>query len=448
MSDSGTREGSASGIDNPALSPEPSTATKYYTLGVLTLVYTFNFVDRQILSTIQEPIKEELMLSDFQLGLLQGAFFAVFYVVCGIFIARWAEVGNRRNIVALAITFWSLLTMVQGLAQNFWHLALARFGVGVGEAGGSPPSHSIISDLFPPSERGRALAVYSSGISVGVFLAYGFGGWVNDNMGWRTVFFVIGFPGVLVGLIIWLTVKEPLRGRYDSINAGTEAPPFKAVVRTLYTAKSFVWLSIGAGLHAFVAYGIGAFLISFYLRQHGIPTNSILTVTLPMGILIGVTGILGNYTGGHLADKLGLRDVRWYVWVPGISTALAVPFAYAAILTDSLYLSIALYSVPLFLGSMFLGPTLAMTHALVTPRMRATASAILFFTINILGMVVGPTLSGLLSDALLPYSENNAESLRSSMLIMYLVYFLSGAAYLRATKTLKQDLETVEQRQS
>ncbi len=420
---------------------ELSTFTKYYTLGILTLVYTFNFVDRQILSTIQEPIKNELLLSDLQLGLLQGAFFAVFYVVVGIFIARWAEVGNRRNIVALAIAAWSLLTMVQGAAQTFWHLALARFGVGVGEAGGSPPSHSMISDLFAPGERARALALYSSGISIGVFLAYVFGGWVNDNFGWRTVFIVIGLPGVFLAAVIRLTLKEPLRGRYDAFDAAQKAPSFRQVMNRLSGARSFVWLSIGAGLHSFVGYGVGAFLISFYLRQYGISTDSILTVTLPMGILIGVTGVIGNFSAGYLADHLGQRDVRWYLWVCAISTMVAVPFAYAALLVNELYLSIALYTVPLLLGSMWLGPTLAITHSLVSPRMRATASAILFFTINVVGLVIGPVLSGWLSDALLPYSANNAESLRSAMLIMYLAYFFSGGAYLMATRTLRQDLE-------
>ncbi|MEM7543125.1 MAG: MFS transporter, partial [Pseudomonadota bacterium] len=199
--------------------PESGTFAKWYIVGVLTLVYVFNFVDRQILSVLQEPMRAELGMSDTQLGLLQGLTFAIFYITLGIPLARWADVGVRRDIVALAVGTWSVMTALCGVAQNYTHLLLARIGVGIGEAGGSPPSHSIISDLFPPGKRALPLAIYSSGITWGVFLAYVFGAWVSDTYGWRTVFIALGIPGVILALLVKTTVREPMRGRFDGDGA-------------------------------------------------------------------------------------------------------------------------------------------------------------------------------------------------------------------------------------
>ena len=358
---------------------EPSNTYKYYVLVTLTLVYTFNFVDRQILSVLQEPMKAELGLSDTQLGLLQGLTFALFYVTLGIPIARWADVGNRRNIVAMALGLWSFMTSITGLAQNFIQLLFIRIGVGVGEAGGSPPSHSIISDLFKPSERGRALAIYSSGITFGVFLAYVFGGWVSDSFGWRSVFIALGIPGILLAFIVWLTIKEPKRGLYEQQATVDAPPPMMDVVHLLFSRKSFVHLAFGAGLQAFVGYGIASFLVSFFVRSHDISVSNLSEITLPLGIIIGVGGLIGNFGGGYFSDKLGEKDKRWYLWVPAIATVFTVPFAYATFLIENTTIAVALYIVPLALSYAFLGPNIAITHALVSPRMRALASAILFF---------------------------------------------------------------------
>ena len=196
----------------------------WYIVGVLTLVYVFNFIDRQIISVLQEPMRADLDLSDTQLGLLQGLTFALFYVTVGIPLARWADVGVRRNVVALAVGTWSVMTALCGVAQNYTQLLFARIGVGIGEAGGSPPSHSIISDLFPPGKRALPLAVYSSGITFGVFIAYVFGAWVSDNFGWRIVFIALGIPGVFLALLVRFTVTEPPRGQYDGIDSDATRP--------------------------------------------------------------------------------------------------------------------------------------------------------------------------------------------------------------------------------
>lgn len=422
-------------------SSEPSKAYKYYMLGMLTFVYTMNFVDRQILSVLQEPIRAEFGLNDTQLGLLQGITFALFYVTVGIPIARWADVGNRRNIIALAVGTWSLMTSLTGLVQNYLQLLLVRVGVGVGESGGSPPSHSIISDLFQPGERARALAIYSTGITFGIFLAYVFGGWVSDNFGWRTVFIVLGIPGVVIALVVRYTFIEPERGAHDGEVATSKPPPIMDVVHYLASRKSFLHLSMGSALHAFTGYGIGAFLISFYVRSYQIPHDNLSQITLPIGIIIGVAGVVGNYAGGHLADRLGMRDKRWHLWVPAASTLIAIPFAFAAFAVNHLYLSLALYALPLMLGTMYLGPVIASAHGIVSPAMRALTSAILFFILNLIGLGLGPTLLGVTSDLLKPLL--GTESLRYAMMIAFTGYAWSAVHYFMAAKYYRDDLERV-----
>ena len=372
----------------------PSNTHKYYMLGILTVVYMLNFVDRQILSVLQEPIRAEFGLNDTQLGLLQGLTFALFYVTVGIPIARWADFGNRRNIISLAVGTWSLMTSLTGFAQNFVQLLLIRVGVGIGESGGSPPAHSIISDLFKPTERARALAIYSTGVTFGIFLAYVFGGWVSDNYGWRIVFIVLGVPGVIIAFVVRYTFIEPKRGLQEGTTISSKPPPVIDVVHYLASRKSFLHLSMGSALHAFAGYGTMAFLVSFYVRTYQIPHDNISQITLPIGIIIGVAGLIGNFGGGYLADRLGLKDKRWYLWVPAISTLVAVPFAVAALSVNNLNLSLALYAMPLMLGTMYLGPIIATAHSLVSPGMRALTSAILFFILNLLASAWDRLFSG------------------------------------------------------
>lgn len=423
---------------NVARDDAPGKAAKWYIVGVLTLVYIFNFIDRQIISVLQEPMRAELGLSDTQLGLLQGLTFALFYVAMGIPLARWADVGVRRDVVALAVGVWSVMTALCGVAQNFTQLLIARVGVGIGEAGGSPPSHSIISDLFPPGRRALPLAVYSSGITFGVFLAYVFGAWVNDHFGWRSVFIALGLPGVLLALLVRITVREPVRGRYDSPGADQHPPAVGKVIRRLFSTRTFVHLSLAAALHAFVGYGVSAFLVSFYIRSYAIPIDEISTVALPLGFIIGIGGALGAFAGGYLSDRLSMRDPRWALWVPGAATLIAVPFAAAAILSRDFSTSLLLYTLPLAFGYMYLGPTLATTHALVAPRMRALASAVLFFIVNLIGLGLGPTLVGVISDALTP--SYGIDALRYAIVATFCVNGWSALHYYLASRHLRADL--------
>lgn len=427
-------------------SPAPAPASdaafrRWYVVAVLTVVYVFNFIDRQIISVLQEPMRAELNLSDTQLGLLQGLTFALFYVTMGIPLARWADVGVRRNVVALAVGTWSVMTALCGVAQNFVHLLLARIGVGIGEAGGSPPSHSIISDLFPPGSRALPLAVYSSGITFGVFFAYVFGAWVSDHFGWRVVFVALGVPGVLLALLVRLTVSEPPRGQYDGPGGDRAPPPMVEVIRTLFRSRTFVHLSLAAAMHAFVGYGVAAFLVSHYVRSFAIPIDEISRVALPLGFIIGLGGMVGNFAGGYLGDRLSLRDARWAMWIPAIANVLTVPFAAIAILSRDFGFSLAMYVLPLTFAYIYLGPTLATTHALVRPRMRAMASAVLFFIVNLIGLGLGPTMVGAISDALIPSAGN--DSLRYAIVVTFCFNLWSAVHYWLASKHLERELAEV-----
>lgn len=419
-------------------SPEKiTTSYRYYALGILTLVYVFNFIDRQILIILQESIKEDLSLSDTQLGLLSGISFAVFYVTCGIPIARWADKGNRRNIIALAIGIWSFMTAISGAAQNFLQLLAARIGVGVGEAGGSPPAHSIISDLFPPKQRATALSVYSMGINFGVLIGFVIGGYVNDLLGWRWVFVVVGLPGILMAFVVRYTLIEPPRGYSENVTHDPETPPFSEVFQLLWSRRSFRHLSLAAGLHAFVGYGVGQWIGSFFIRSYELSSTG--EIGFWLGIISGTAGAAGTFFGGYMADKMGQNDKRWYVWIPAGATVAAIPFSLTVYLLDAYALALVVYTVPVFLGAMYLGPTLAMTHGIVSLRMRALASSILFFVLNLIGLGLGPLFTGMLSDYLAP--EYGKDALRYALVSVVLVYFWCGFHYLKAAKYINEDLQ-------
>ena len=355
-----------------------------YVLLLLMVVYIFNFIDRQILVILQESIKMELGLSDKQLGLLSGFSFAVFYVVCGIPIARLADRYNRVNIVSASLTIWSAMTALSGLAGNFFHLLAARIGVGVGEAGASPPSHSIISDYFPHEERGRALSIYSIGIYIGILIGFLAGGWINQYFGWRVAFLVVGGPGILLAIIVKLTLREPLRGHLDA--GDHESMPdgeFLPDVKRIWALRSFRYAAIGAGLNAFLGYGALNFMPSFAIRLHEVPVGMVGTW---LALIVGLAGAAGVYSGGHMSDHLGKRDQRWAYWIAGFSTILAGLLLVPALLADSQYVMWGFYTLGTLSSSMFLGPTIAMAHALVGPRYRALASSLLFFVLNIIGL--------------------------------------------------------------
>ena len=417
--------------------PYEKLSVRNYALVILTLVYTFNFIDRQLLSILQEAIKAELLLSDAQLGLLTGFAFAMFYVTAGIPIARLADRSNRKNIVAGSIGLWSFMTAISGFVQNYTQLLLARVGVGIGEAGGSPPSHSIVSDIFPKEKRASALAFYSTGVNLGIMFGFLFGGWLNEFFGWRVAFMVVGVPGIIMAALVYLTVPEPVRGMIENRKASDEQVPFGEVLTVLWQRKTFRHLALGAGLNAFAGYGTVNWVASFFIRSHGMTTGELGTW---LALSTGLAGAIGIFVGGLLGDKLGAKDKRWYLWVPGLATILVVPFLLVVLLIENQMIALVCVFVPGFLQNVYLGNSIATTHNLVGLRWRSTASAILFFVLNIIGLGMGPFAVGFLSDM---YSASmGAESLRYAMLtVLPTVMVWSSIHFYLASRTLHADLE-------
>ncbi len=416
--------------------PYSSSFASGYALVILTVVYSFNFIDRQLLAILQESIKAELVLSDSQLGLLTGFAFAVFYVTAGIPIARWADRGNRRNIVSLSLLIWSGMTAISGFVQSFAQLLLARIGVGVGEAGGSPPSHSMISDIYPPHQRASAIGFYSMGVNIGILFGFLAGGWLNEFFGWRVAFLVVGIPGVLLAIVLRLTMAEPIRGIHDGVGASTEPVPFKDVLALLRSRKTFIHMALGAGLNAFCGYALANWSASFMIRSFQMSTGELGTW---LAGIIGLGGAISALVGGLLADKLATRDLRWYTWVPCIAGFLIVPLHVAIFLAEDAYTALALMVIPGLLTQAYLGNTIATTHAIVGPQMRATSSAILFLVLNLIGLGMGPWLVGFVSDLLAP--SLGAESLRYAMLyVLPPVMTWSAVHFWFASKTLREDM--------
>ena len=416
--------------------PYASRKKAYYALVILTIVYSFNFIDRQLLAILQEAIKADLLLSDSQLGLLTGFAFAAFYVIAGIPIARWADRGNRRDIVALSLFVWSFMTAISGLVNNYLQLLLARIGVGIGEAGGSPPSHSIISDIFPPNKRASAIGFYSMGVSVGILFGFLAGGWLNEFFGWRVAFLVVGAPGILLAVVVRMSVPEPIRGLTEKRQVSSQAVPLGQVVSVLWSRRSFRHLAMGAGLNAFAGYSISNWTASFMIRSHAMTTGELGTW---LSMTIGLGGAVGVFCGGLLADRLAPRDQRWYAWLPALAGFICLPFMTAVYLVANPYTALLMGVVPGILFNVYLGNTIATTHSLVGLRMRALSSAILFLVINTIGLGLGPWSVGLLSDYLEP--RLGAESLRYAMLyLLPAVMFWSACHFYLASRTLRQDL--------
>lgn len=433
-----TKESSPS-TDSVVDSPDNHYRSKkacWYALVLLTVVYSFNFIDRQLLAILQESIKADLGLSDSQLGLLTGLAFAVFYVTAGLPIARWADRGNRRNIVSLSLFIWSFMTAASGFVQNYTQLLLARVGVGVGEAGGSPPSHSIISDIFPANRRATAIGFYSMGVSIGILFGFLAGGWLNEFFGWRIAFLVVGLPGVLLAIIVRFTLAEPIRGLHDGVAPPTDGTPFKEVLHVLWTRKTFRHMALGAGLNAFCGYGTINWTASFLIRSYDMPTGELGTW---LSLIVGLGGAIGVFGGGLLADRLSSRDQRWYTWLPALAGFIAVPFIAGVYLVDGAYLALTMSIIPGLLFQVYLGNTIATTHAIVGPHMRATASAILFLIINIIGLGGGPWVVGMLSDSLAP--SLGVESLRYAMLyVIPPVMAWSATHYWLAARSIREDI--------
>ena len=414
-----------------------SNSLRNYVLGILVIVYTFNFIDRQILSILLESIKNDLNLSDTSLGLLSGFAFALFYATLGIPIAKYADFGNRRNLISLAIGIWSFMTALSGLAQNFFHLLIARIGVGVGEAGCSPPAHSMISDYFPANIRATALGIYSLGIPFGIMFGLFAGGWINEYFGWRIAFFVVGVPGILLAIIFRFTVQEPKRGQAEGRADTKDQPNIIETAKFLLSKKSFRHLAFGASLAAFVGYGAITWLPSFFQRSYGMQTGD---VGWYLGLILGIPGGLGIFLGGYLSDYFGSKDVRWCLWIVALAMLITTPLYYMVYLSPTSNTSFLWLIIPIAFGNFYQATTFSQTQGIVELRMRSVAAAILLFIINIIGLGFGPQAVVILSDIL---SKNyGKESLRYSLMILTTLKLWCAYHYYLAGKYLKYDLVT------
>lgn len=423
-------------ISQTAPQNSASMRAAYISLFVLTIAYSFNFIDRQLIAILQEPIKAELALSDTQLGLLSGFAFALFYVTAGIPIARLADRSNRKNIVAVSVFVWSFMTCICGLAHNYVQLLLARIGVGVGEAGGSPPSHSMISDLFPEEKRATAMGLYSTGVNIGILFGFLLGGWLNEYFGWRVAFVVVGLPGILLAVGIGVWVKEPIRGAFDKSVSQNEPASFSSAMKLLWGLKTFRFLALASAMNAFAIYSVSNWTASFMIRFHGMSTGELGSW---LAAILGLGGALGVVLGGVAADRLSHIDRRYYLWVPTVAMLVGAPGAYFAFSLGNPYVALSVLFVPGVLLNCYLGNAIATTHSLVAPGMRATSSAILFLVINIIGMGLGPSSIGMASDMLNgTYGDASLGVALSTIVPVAMV--IASALFFVSSRYLKGDL--------
>jgi predicted MFS family arabinose efflux permease len=420
------------GIGRRVLSPR-------LTLVILTLVYVLNYLDRQIVGILSGPIRAEFQLTNTEIGLLNGPAFALTYAVLGIPIAALADRWNRRNVIAASLAIFSVMIILCGYTARFWQLLLARFGTGIGEAGTSPSTTSMICDLYPPERRGEAISFYSAGLNIGLLLGFFGGGWIAEIYGWRHAFLAAGLPGLVLTAVLLTFVNEPGRGQADHARARDEAPGFAEVITWLCRRRSFLWLALGAALTSFSGYANIAFVPIFLQESHHMSLHAI---GLVLAVFIGGAGALGTWLAGVAADRFGARDVRWNMYVPMLGALTAVPFLAVFCLASNLIVAIAAGAVPAFMAAVFVGPVFAMGQAIAPVRMRVRAAAILLFILNILGLALAAPVVGWFSELLKP--ALGADALRYALLTGMVTGTLGALCYWRASRFLAQDIAAAD----
>ena len=421
---------------------------KKLALFLLTVVYGFNFIDRQIVGILAPFIQADLDLTNTQLGLLIGLAFAAFYTVMGIPLALIADRYNRVNTLTISLAVWSFFTAMTGFAQNFWQIGLARIGVGVGEAGGSPPSHSIISDLYPKEERASALGVYSLGIPLGIMAAYfasaSLMGKNPTDVNWRKIFIVLGVAGVILSLIVKLIIKEPVRGQQEiSTNGPIKQHAFKDNLKTLLTIKSWWYMCLGIAMASFSAYAFSGFETKF-IRLLDSEFDFRLVVIL-LGVINGVAYAGGTFAGAKLADKFGKKSVSAYALVPAAAVTLAIPLVLASLWVNTVAAHLIIVVFLLTALGAYLGPSFAIAQTLAPIHMRAMSTALFFFVLNMIALGFGPTTAGILIDY---FATNNTplQATRLSLTAISFSFVLSLVFFLMAAKTLPKDWADAEAR--
>jgi MFS family permease len=433
-----------------------SKAYARYAMWLLLGIYIVNFLDRQVVNILAEPIKQDLGLADWQLGLMSGLAFAVFYTFLGIPIARLAERRNRAFIIGSAAALWSGFTALCATAGNFWQLIAYRIGVGVGEAGCTPPAHSLIVDYTPKEKRASALAFYSMGTPIGSLIGLIMGGLVADAHGWRAAFLVAGAPGLVFALLALFTLKEPRRMMAEHARkAAAASATFGQTMAYLARRRTFWFIAFAAAIKAFIGYGHAPFTASFFLRNHGpevadlasrigltlgFDLKSVGFLGLALGVMSGAAGALGSWTGGWIADRYGAKDLRAYMVAPAIASLITIPVYITAVTVDSAAFALMILPLNYFLGTLWYGPVYGTGQSVVPPHMRATAAAILLFIINLIGLGLGPLAVGLLSDWFNKgLGLGPAEGVRWALIASTSFGLVAFACFWLARRTIRED---------
>lgn len=436
-------ERAASATPAAARSSGPTAGTRRTVLVMLALVSMFNYIDRTVLSVLQEPIKRDLGLSDAQLGLLTGLAFALFYATLSLPIARLADRLNRRNIIAASLAMWSGMTALSGFATGFASLVSFRIGVALGEAGSVPASHSIIADYYPPEKRVTALALWGLALPAGIMLGYASGGWIAATLGWRLAFAVIGGSGLLLAPVVMLLVREPLRGAFETkaVSSAADVPLGQALV-TLWRLKTYRYLLVGTTLHAFAQYSMMSWTAPFYMRVHHMPLAEVASW---LALMNGIGGGIGIYLGGRLSDAVALRHLSGRVWVSAVAMLAMVPAALGQYLAASPAVSIAFGFVATMLMFFYYGPVVGVPQSVVSPRMRALTSAVTLLVFNLFGLGLGPAITGLISDRLAMNGMHDT-SLRYALVAVLVFSAVGGLSIAWGSRFYRAELHEIDWR--
>ena len=412
--------------------------TKKITLLLLFSAAFFNYADRYMLGILIPDIKNDMNLSDTQIGFMTGIAFTLFYATLGIPIARMADIYSRRKIISCALFIWSLMTAVCGIAQNFVQLTIARVLVGVGEAGCTPPSQSIVSDTFHKNERSKALSMVALGSPAGLLIGFLVGGWITDFYGWRVALFAFAIPGIILSIFIFFLLKEPMRGESDGSLDDGERKPFWNVFYTLLSKPTFRNCALGQATHGIVYLSLINWLPSFFNRTHGLSIGEIGTW---LAFVLGFSQLGGIYLGGVLGDRLGSKDPRWYLWISGYTILLATPFYFIIFLYPNPQVAFFVLMFPFFLSVMQAGPSYNVIQTIAGSKNRAVASAINILIINIIAGAIGPQIVGLLSDQLANiYGESSLKYALLSVSIICSIW--ASIHFTLASRTIRDEINT------
>ena len=429
----------------------PSKNYRTFVLVLLTVIYGFNFVDRQILGILAPFIQEDLGLTNTQLGLLSGLLFAAFYTVVAIPIAWLADRYSRVNVISLALATWSGFTALTGLAGNFMQIGLARMGVGIGEAGGSPPSHSIISDMYPKEERAGALGVYSMGIPFGIMAAYFVTAWIigpsqdeTTVVDWRKIFVFLGVTGLGLAFIVKLVLREPVRGAMElGQQAEMVKPPFMESLKILLKIPAWWAMCLGIAFGSFASYALSTFHTKYLIALD--PSFDFQHLIILLGVINGTAYAGGAFFGARLADKWGSKDIRAYGWVPAIAISLCLPIGIGSFWVSSIEVNLLLSTLFLLFVGIYLGPSFAIAQTLAPINMRAMSTALFFFVLNMIALGGGPTFAGWMIDVF-KENYNDLDSMRYAMSLTFCIFVPSIISFLVVARKLPKDWAAAEKR--